>query len=445
MRQAPSILHLDLDAFFAAVEQRDKPSLQGKPVVIGGIGTRGVVSTASYEAREFGIRSAMSIAEARARCPNAAFLGVRFDAYRAASKVVMDCLRQLSPLVEPLSLDEAFVDLAEIVTATTETSELETLIENLRAQIKRETGGLTCSVGLGTSKLMAKVASELNKPDGFFIVSPGTEKEVLGPLPVTAIPGVGPATAARLKHIGITGVQQVWEHSEAELIDLIGAAAGASLYRLSRGLDDRRISANRENKSVSAEDTFASDLTDRGELNLIVEAMTRKVSGRLRKQGLSGRTVTLKVRYHDFTTLTRSATLAAPTDSPTAIAQTARKLLEKLDVGDGIRLVGVGVSGLADWVQEDLFAEEAEPTAGADAELVEEDSENKPTWLPGMDVHHHEFGDGWVWGTGQGIVTIRFETPTRPNGPILSIDVEDPALRPGHATEVSQASDTVTS
>src|SRR5690242_11625738 len=213
MRPDASVLHLDLDAFFAAVEQRDKPSLRGKPVVVGGIGARGVVATASYEARAFGVRSAMRTMEARSLCLHAAFLGGRFAAYRQASQLVMERLRQESPLVEPLSLDEAFIDLAASPDSPTEMG-IEARVDRLRSDIADLTGGLTASVGVASSKLMAKIASEINKPNGVYIVEPGTEADLLGPMQVTVIPGVGPATTERLRRLGVTTVADLRGISE---------------------------------------------------------------------------------------------------------------------------------------------------------------------------------------------------------------------------------------
>lgn len=435
MRKSASILHLDLDAFFASVEQRDKPSLRGKPVIVGGIGQRGVVSTASYEARTFGVRSAMSMAEARSRCPHAAFLSGRFDAYRTASGIVMARLRELSPAVEPLSLDEAFVDLAAGESFDPES--VSDLVEELRRDVTELTGGLTASVGVASSKLMAKIASEINKPDGAFVVTPGTEKDLLQPMPVTVIAGVGPATSARLHHVGITRVGDVWRHSESELIDLLGQSAGASLHRLSRGIDARSVSSHRENKSVSTEDTFETDIVDRTELGLICDALARRTAERLRKAGYSGRTITLKVRYHDFTTHTRSLTLAAPTDQPKLIVATARRLLDATDTGGGLRLLGVGVSALADWVQDDLFTDDPPDDVEPEIELPAalDDRARRRDWTPGMDVHHCEFGDGWVWGRGMGRVTVRFETRHTPAGPVRTLAADDPDLLPGHLDE----------
>ena len=413
MRSTASVLHLDLDAFFASVEQRDKPSLRGRAVIVGGIGQRGVVSTASYEARRHGVRSAMRMAEARARCPHAAFLSGRFDAYRESSALVMARLREESPLVEPLSLDEAFVDLAAGERADLSPDAVLARVETLRADITRLTWGLTASVGVASSKLMAKIASEVHKPDGVFVVAPGSEREVLGPMQVTAIPGVGPATAERLRRMAIATVEDLREHDEDELVRSLGQSVGRSLFQLARAEDDRPVQASREAKSISVEDTFVDDVTDRPRLERVVEQMSTKVAGRLRRSRLSGRTVTLKIRYHDFETHTRSSTLAGPTDSPAVVARTALGLLAATDLAGGLRLVGVGVSGLADWVQDDLFTPHEEPDdpVGDDASDTADDevpdADAPRTWSPGADVHHDVHGDGWVWGAGLGRVTVR--------------------------------------
>ena len=235
------MLHLDLDAFFAAVEQRDKPSLRGKPVIVGGVGGRGVVSTASYEARVYGVRSAMSTREARARCPHAAFLGGRFHAYRDSSRRVMALLRSVSPLVEPLSLDEAFVDLAAADLPDLTVPTVTAFAEELRARLVEVTDGLTASVGVGTSKFIAKVASDLDKPDGLVVVPPGTERDLLRPMNVTVIPGVGPATAERLRRAGIHTVAELETVSEDELVQLLGKASGPWLFQLARAQDDRPV------------------------------------------------------------------------------------------------------------------------------------------------------------------------------------------------------------
>lgn len=435
MRTSPTVLHVDLDAFYASVEQRDKPSLRGKPVVVGGVGGRGVVATASYEARRFGVHSAMSTVEARSRCPHAAFLSPRFDAYRASSHIVMRRLRQISPLVEPLSLDEAFVDLSSVEGISTgdpvRTSvEVGRLAARLRTDISRLTDGLTASVGVATSKLMAKIASEQAKPDGLLVVPAGSEQELLRPMQVTVVPGVGPATAQRLRRIGVHTIAELELIGVSELVSLLGTAHGTSLHRLARGVDDRPVLPDRETKSVSVEDTFQIDVTDPALLCATVERMSHRVAVRLRGASMSGRTVTLKVRHHDFSTLTRSQTLAGPTDDRRVIARMALGLLAEIDTSDGVRLLGVGVHGLADWIQDDLFTDEEGPEGDEAPNVAQHGQPGAPTqWFPGVDVEHDDHGRGWVWGAGLGRVTVRFETRESPAGPVRTFAADDPQLR----------------
>ncbi|MGQ0630356.1 MAG: DNA polymerase IV [Sporichthyaceae bacterium] len=430
MRLEPSVLHVDMDAFFAAVEQRDKPSLRGKPVVVGGVGARGVVAAASYEARAFGVGSAMPAGQARALCPHAAFLGGRFGAYREASRIVMGLLRELSPVIEPLSLDEAFVDLAAVGTGW-DSRRIRAVATALRADIHTATG-LTASVGAGTSKLIAKLASDLDKPDGLVVIDPGTELALLHPMPVRKLWGVGPATAERLHRAGLTTVADLAGADEAELVTLLGQAHGRGLHALANGRDERPVSPHRESKSISVEDTFERDVVERALLQEVCERMARRVTDRLRTTGLSGRTVTLKIRRHDFSSQTRSMTLPGPTDDARTVAATARRLLTEVDTTDGIRLLGVGVSGLVDWTQEDLFADPddlAAPRAAAPGLPVAADPpEQLRRWFPGQDVTHAAHGDGWVWGSGLGRVTVRFETRHTPPGPVRTFATDDPDL-----------------
>lgn len=430
------MLHLDLDAFFAAVEQRDKPSLRGRPVVVGGVGGRGVVATASYEARAYGARSAMSTAEARRRCPSGtAFLGGRFAAYRRTSDVVMGLLRELSPLVEPVSIDEAYVDLAAgghdlSVGGVTE------LGRSLKERIAAATGGVTGSVGIGSSKLVAKIGSDLQKPDGLVVVPPGTELDLLHPLPVTRLGGVGPATAERLHQVGVKTVGDLAAKSLADLIALAGRAHGAGLYALARGEDDRAVVPDREAKSVSHEETFERDLTDLAVLGREIDSMAGRVGKRLRDSAFSGRTVTLKLRRYDFTTLTRSQTLPQPTDDARQIAAIARRLLADAGAEGGLRLLGVGVSGLSLYAQGDLFAEDDDgsPVAATEEAGLDEAPPEPPLpadrrWWPGQDVVHEELGAGWVWGRGLGRVTVRFEGPLTAPGPVRTLAADDPLLQ----------------
>ncbi len=444
------MLHLDLDAFFAAVEQRDKPSLRGKAVVVGGTGQRGVVATASYEARRFGVRSAMPAHEARRRAPHAAFLTGRFEAYRTASRQVMGILRDLSPAVEPLSLDEAFVDLAQANRPVELTDPgLRLLVADLKAAVGRATGGLTASVGIGSSKFIAKLATELGKPDGLVVVAPGSEVPLIEPLAVSVIPGVGPVTLEKLQRIGVRTVADLQQVSTLELSQILGKAHAQGLADLAYARDDRPVEPERETKSISVEDTFETDLVDRDTLTVICARDARQVAARLRAAGLFARTVTLKIRRHDFSTQTRSTTLRSPIDSPDAIVRLARGLLDGVDVTGGIRLLGVGVAGLTDALQDHLFElEEPVPTNGDGAATDETASDTADSaeggeevgmaefnarrahrWPPGVDVEHTEHGRGWVWGAGLGRVTVRFETWQTGPGPVRTFADDDPALR----------------
>src|SRR3954447_5161739 len=433
MRPEASVMHLDLDAFFASVEQRDKPSLRGKPVVVGGVGGRGVVATASYEARAFGVRSAMSTREARSRCPHAAYLTGRFDAYRQTSQKVMTLLRALSPLVEPLSLDEAFVDLRAAGLDDLSVGGVTAVAQRLKEDVHEVTGGLHGSVGVASSKLVAKIASDLDKPDGLVVVAPGTEQDLLRPMSVSVIPGVGPATAERLRRVGVHTVADLERVSADELVRLVGQAHGTALFRLARADDDRLVVPEREAKSVSVEGTYDTDLVDKRLLEGLVDRQAGQVAERLRKARLSGRTVTVKIRLHDFTTHTRSSTLPAPTDDTRVVARLARSLLGEVDTSAGVRLLGVGVSGLADWIQEDLFAEyDDETDEPPDSDSVDALAAATRTrqWAPGMDVVHAEHGPGWVWGSGVGRVTVRFETAETTPGPVRTFRADDPDLSP---------------
>ncbi|ARF60614.1 DNA polymerase IV [Streptomyces violaceoruber] len=449
MRPAPTILHLDMDAFYASAEQAAKPSLRGKAVVVGGLGPRGVVATASYEARRLGVHSAMPTAQARRLAPNAAYLVPRFSLYRTVSEQVMGLLGRLSPLVEPLSLDEAFVDL-EAGGMADDAASARATGEGLRAAIHAVTG-LSGSVGLAGSKMLAKIASEQAKPDGLVLIEPGTERDLLAPLSVRVLPGVGPATGDHLRRAGMTTVHDLAEAGEAELVRLVGKAHGHGLHRMALGLDDRPVVAERDAKSVSVEDTFDVDLHDRVRVRAEVERLAVRCVERLRAADRSGRTVVLKVRRYDFSTLTRSETLRGPTDDPTVVREAAGRLLESVDTTGGVRLLGVGVTGLADFTQEDLFAqaadarelarravEEREP-AGEDGgrESAPEPEPEEPSeplaarrWPAGHDVHHEAHGHGWVQGSGVGRVTVRFEQPWSAPGRVLTFRVDDPRLLP---------------
>lgn len=428
---ARRILHLDLDAFFAAVEQRDKPSLRGKAVVVGGAGPRGVVATASYEARQFGVRSAMSGTEARRRAPNAAFLGGRFEAYRESSSIVMGLLREVSPVVEPLSFDEAFVDLG----ASDWGDDLDSRVASLREELCRRTEGLTASVGVASSKFLAKLSSEAAKPDGYRILAKAEELDFIAPMSVRAIPGVGPATEQRLTAIGLRTVADLRLADPAELVRELGAAAGNSLAALSHGIDDRPVEAEREVKSISTEDTFETDLTDRARLEAILRRDAAQVVDRLVRAGLFARTVTLKVRFADFTTRTIARSLGGATGNHDDITAAGLALLAGVDIREGVRLLGIGVSGFATSAQERLFGDEpldkAPDVVSAEQEEVGLSGvRGSRSWYPGADVEHSVHGRGWVWGSGLGRVTVRFETRETPPGPIRTFRSDDDGLTP---------------
>ncbi|MFJ8753143.1 DNA polymerase IV [Streptomyces sp. NPDC102441] len=452
MRAAPTILHLDMDAFYASAEQAAKPSLRGKPVVVGGLGMRGVVATASYEARLLGVHSAMPMAQARRLAPNAAYLVPRFALYRTVSDQVMELLGRMSPLVEPLSLDEAFVDL-EAGGVADDAASARAVGGQLRTVIRAVTG-LSGSVGLAGSKMLAKIASEEAKPDGLLLIEPGTERELLAPMSVRILPGVGPATGDHLRRAGMTLVSHLAEAGEAELVRLLGKAHGVALHRMAQGYDDRPVVAERDAKSVSVEDTFDVDLHDRVRVRAEVERLADRCVQRLRGAGRSGRTVVLKVRRYDFSTLTRSETLRGPTDDPTVVREAAARLLEAVDTTGGVRLLGVGVTGLADFTQEDLFAQaaDAEHAAEESAAAAAADAADEPErpveeasapdareseeqlaarrWPAGHDVRHDVHGHGWVQGSGVGRVTVRFEEPWTPPGRVRTFRIDDPQLRP---------------
>lgn len=341
---APGFLHLDLDAFYASVEQRERPELRGRPVVVGGLGGRGVVAAASYEAREHGIHSAMPMAQARRRCPDAAFVAPRPGLYAAVSREVMAILMEATPRIEPLSLDEAFLDISGAARLLGGATEIGTM---LRTRIRGELG-LTASVGAATTKMLAKIASDLAKPDGLLVVEPGTELEVLHPLPVRRLWGVGPATQRKLVQYGVATIGDLARLPEATLVSALGPTSGTHLHRLAWNRDERSVDPDREVKSISHEETFAADRIDRAELLRHLARMAENVARRVRAEGRRARTVQLKVRYADFTTITRARTLAQPTDATEELAEAALDLLATVDLGDGVRLLGVGASGFED-------------------------------------------------------------------------------------------------
>lgn len=348
----PGILHVDLDAFFASVEQLLDPSLAGLPVIVGGTGGRGVVAAASYEARRYGVHSAMPTARARRLCPDGVFVSPRIGVYGEYSDRVFTILRSFTPLVEPVSLDEAFLDVRG---ARRLFGPGPDVARSIRERVREETG-LVCSVGVATTKLLAKLASEAAKPDGLLVVEAGGELEFLHPLPVERLWGVGPATARKLARLGVRTVGELARTPEDTLKTSLGQKAGAHLHALAWNLDDRPVVPGHEAKSVSAEETFARDLLDPGDLDREVRRLAFRTAARLRDGSVKGRTITLKVRFADFRTVTRSLTLPEATNTVHDVATAGAELLAKVDPGDGIRLLGVGVSNLerAQGLQEEL-------------------------------------------------------------------------------------------
>ncbi|HZP31616.1 MAG TPA: DNA polymerase IV [Acidimicrobiia bacterium] len=363
-----AILHVDLDAFYASVEQLADPSLRGRPVVVGGLGPRGVVAAASYEARRFGVHSAMPMVRARRACPDAVFLAPRFDAYEDASRAVMTILRTFTPLVEPIALDEAFLDVHAVRRLHGPGPEVAVAI---RRRVRDETG-LTASVGVAGTKQLAKLASDLAKPDGLLVVEAGRELEFLHPLPVERLWGVGPATRRRLARLGVRTVGDLAAVPVDKLVREVGRSHGEHLHALAWNRDERRVEPERRVKSVGHEETFPTDVVDRAELEREVVRLADKVASRLRRAGCSARTVQLKLRYPDFRTITRSRTLPDATDLASDLAHVAGSLLAQVDIGPGVRLLGVAAQQLeqAETVQDPLPLS-GEPAGGPDAGATE--------------------------------------------------------------------------
>jgi DNA polymerase-4 len=344
------LAHLDLDAFFAAVEELEDPELREKPLVVGGDPHgRGVVSTANYAARRFGIHSAMSAAEALRRCPHAVFLRPRHALYRQYSRVVWDTVGEIAPRIERTGIDEGYLDLRAVATDFTRARAVASAIQTaVRARTS-----LTCSLGVATSKVVCKIASDRRKPGGITVVPPGTERRFLAPLPVRLLPGVGPRAEERLRTAGIETVGALGDLEDRDVDALLPGSVGRMLRDRARGVDPRELELELEPVSVSAEDTFARDLTDRERLHDEVRRLSELVSERLRNAGLSGRTVTAKLRYGDFSIRTRSTTLPAAVDDAEVIGEVACGLLDRglRDRPGALRLVGVGVSGLSPYRQ----------------------------------------------------------------------------------------------
>jgi len=338
--QPRKIIHVDMDAFYASVEQRDNPELRGKPVAVGGARERGVVAAASYEARKFGVRSAMPSVSARRRCPDLIFVKPRFDVYSAVSRQIRAIFADYTDLIEPLSLDEAYLDVSG-------TESARAVAEQIRARIKAELG-LTASAGVSYNKFIAKLASDQNKPDGLCVITPANGPRFVESLPVSRFHGVGPKTAERMKALGIeTGADL-----KAQSIQFLKAHFGSYadyLFGAARAMDDRPVRSNRVLKSVGAERTFFQDMSDPKELTNALENVLEAMMARVERAGASGRTVTLKVRFSDFRTITRARSFTAPVGDKASIGAAGHALLAALcPVPLGIRLLGLTLSALSE-------------------------------------------------------------------------------------------------
>lgn len=338
------ILHVDMDAFYASVEQRDNPELRGKPVAVGGSAARGVVAAASYEARAFGVRSALPSVTAKRRCPELIFVKPRFDVYRAVSAQIHEIFAEHTDLIEPLSLDEAYLDVTENKQGIEFATEIATII---RARIKQVTG-LNASAGISYCKFLAKLASDLNKPNGQAVITPKMGPGFVAELAVKKFHGVGPATAEKMQRLGIVTGADLREKSLTFLRDKFGKS-GTWYYRISRGIDERPVQPDRQRKSIGAEDTFAVDIFDLEAAKAELGPLAEKVWRHAANKQISGRTVTLKVKYADFQQITRSRTSASSVGGLDELVGISRALLDGVfPVAKGLRLLGVSLSSLSD-------------------------------------------------------------------------------------------------
>lgn len=372
------VLHIDMDAFFASVEQRDHEEYRGKPVIVGGLGPRGVVSTASYEARKFGVHSAQAMAIARRLCPNAIFLHPDHTRYSDVSRQIFSILSRFSPVIEQLSIDEGFLDLTG----------MERLMDNPRVygeEIKRavrEETGLTASVGIAPNKFLAKLASDLEKPDGLVVIRPEDAEKVLAPLPVNRIFGVGKKTEARLAALGFRTIGQLAAADRGKLVQALGSRMAEQLLALAHGLDDRPVEPRRTAQSIGREETFDEDIRSREEAERVLLALSEEVGWRLRRKGLFARTITLKVRLGSFDTFTRQQTLPEPVAYDEDIFREAQTLFRAFPMppGQGIRLLGISAGNLSEGGEVSLF----------------DDHEKKDRLYGAIDSLKRRFGEGVV-------------------------------------------------
>ena len=336
------IIHVDMDAFYASVEQRDDPTLKGKPVIVGGSPSgRGVVSAASYEARKWGVHSAMPSSVAFKKCPQAIFLRGDYAKYRAVSRQMRSILNDYTDVIEPVSLDECYLDVTRLPAShATATS----VAKDIKQRIKDDLG-LTASAGVAPLKYVAKIASDYNKPDGLTVVHPERLMEFLHPLSVAKIPGVGPVTLSRLNTLGIFYIGDLAEWSLDDAEDILGKT-GKSIWRMAHGIEDRQVRTHRKRKSRSAERTFAQDIDSVAQMIVELTRISCLVCEEIKKENLLARTISIKVRFPDFTTLTRASTLITPTDDPAVVSDVAVHLLKTIPSLKAVRLLGVGMKNL---------------------------------------------------------------------------------------------------
>jgi DNA polymerase-4 len=422
LRDSATILHVDMDCFFAAVEVLRDPSLAGKPVIVGGAGLRGVVASCSYEARAYGIHSAMPSSRARRLCPHAVFVPGHYDVYADYSKHINDVFRSYTPLVEGISLDEAFLDVSGA-------QRLFGPAPEIAAQIRHrifEEHGLWASVGVASCKLIAKLASEAAKPTaslkgpvpgkGVVVVDVGDELAFLHPLPVGALWGVGPATRERLRRFGVATVGDLAHVPLDTLVTALGKGVGQHLHGLAWAEDDRPVVPEGKAKSISHEETYAHDIADRERLHREIVRMGDAVASRLRESGLAGRTVSIKVRFHDFATITRSHTVGGGIDNGPEIVRIASALIDAVDVSAGVRLLGVGVSNLVEGIEAQLTFDDL---------IAQQPGGPTPTWdeaTKAVDEVRRRFGERAlgpaVLADGAGVqVKRRGEQQWGPSGP----------------------------
>ncbi|WP_094603644.1 DNA polymerase IV [Sporomusa silvacetica DSM 10669] len=371
------IIHVDMDAFFAAVEQRDNPELRGCPVIIGGTGPRGVVATASYEARKFGVHSAMSSLEARRRCPQGIFLPADHEKYSRVSQEILHIFADFSPLVEPLSLDEAFLDVTGMEGLFASPVDIAVKI---KARIKAELD-LTASAGVAPNKFLAKLASDMNKPDGLMVIRPEEITNILADLPVNRLWGVGKTTAQILIKLGLKTIGQVAQ-AEPELLAKHCGQLGHTLHQLANGQDSRLVESEWQPKSIGKEITFTKDLTALEDLKTELWSQVEKVGWRLRRQKLSGRTITIKIRFASFRTITRSRTLAVAASLDETLYHVAEEIVSKVALNEGVRLLGVTVSGLV--------------AAGGQMSLFDQGDEKAAAVAQAIDKVKERFGEAAV-------------------------------------------------